>query len=69
MSVRKFEAMVDKMVQSSPQQNYAMANRIAELFKVIYSELMSKPATSGRFYSKLARKNIGKRRKPLRSRF
>ena len=68
MSIRKFESMVDKMVQSSPTQNYPMANRIGELFKVIYSQLMSKPATSG-FYSKLARKNLGKRVRPRGSRF
>lgn len=41
MSIKKFESLVDKMVHESKFHQWGLAKNLANLFKIIYSDLFS----------------------------
>lgn len=73
MSMKKFEAQVDYMIHKAEFRQLPLAKSVGDLLKITYSELMglgkTVPEKGNFFVSRIAKKNVGKRIRPTKSRF
>jgi hypothetical protein len=72
MSAKKYEKMVDDMVHKSPMPMWDMMKRVGALFKITHSEIVAVKEVLNKqkmFFSRIGRKNLGKRVRPRNSRF
>ena len=70
MSISKFDILVEEMITKSSTHEYNTTNRIGKLLKIMFCTLLDmKNKKATRFISKIAKKNIRRRTKLIRSRF